>query len=273
MYTKIARAIEYIRLNAASQPGLEEIAAQVNLSKYHFQRIFQEWVGVSPKTFLQYTTTEHAKKILLQGKSTLHTALDVGLSGNSRLHDHFVKIESVLPGQFKKRGEGMQISYQVLPSLFGNVLIAETEIGICRVEFIENDIKNVLMYLERIYPKAVYRNEAGRQGEAVYKFLSGFDKPSQRIVLDLRGTPFQLKVWEALLRIPFAGLKTYGEISSEIGMPKASRAVGTAIGNNPVAYLIPCHRVIRSTGEPGGYRWGETRKTALIAFESAHLLK
>jgi AraC family transcriptional regulator of adaptative response/methylated-DNA-[protein]-cysteine methyltransferase len=268
MYYTIQRAIDFIRKNYQFQPSLDEIASHVNLSKFHFQRLFQEWAGVSPKTFLQYVTVENAKKMLQQGKPTLQTSLDLGLSGNGRLHDLFVKMESVTPGQFKNRGEGLTIHYQIIPSLFGEVLIAETELGVCEAAFIDNSSSKRIEEFKLKYEQATLLEEPGRQSDLIRDFFSNYKTPADKIMLDMRGTAFQVKIWKALLTIPEGSLLSYADIAGYIGNPKASRAVGTAIGSNCLAILIPCHRVIRQSGELGGYRWGETRKAAIIALEA-----
>ena len=262
----IAKSIRYIKTNHIEQPSLDEIAAQVNLSKYHFQKLFQKWVGVSPKVFLQYTTIEQAKKSLQAGKTTLETAYEVGLSGNGRLHDLFVKMEACTPGEFRKRGDGLKINFEEIETRFGIAVVAETEKGICKLSFtdgqtiLEND-------LEKEFPNAIFTKRLGKNGKLVQSFFKNWKIPKQKIGLDLQGTPFQIQVWKALLQIPSSQLLSYKDIAKKIEKPKASRAVGTAIGKNPIAYLIPCHRVIRQNGEMGGYRWNPERKVAINGYE------
>lgn len=272
-YNTVEKAIAFIRLNYKSQPELAEVASHVNLSKYHFQKLFQEWAGLSPKTFLQYTTIEHAKKLLREGRSTLDSSLEVGLSGNGRLHDLFVKIESVSPGQYKGKGKGINICFENLETPFGDVFLAETEVGICRLSFLERNTDFSIEELKMNYPLANIKHKKGNYSKIISEYFSRWEIPDQKIILDLRGTPFQLKVWEALLTIPSGTLKSYGDIACHIDKPNASRAVGTAIGSNPIACIIPCHRVIRENGEPGGYKWGTIRKSAIIASESGKLCK
>lgn len=268
-YDRIARAIEYIRTHFKDQPGLEEIAAQVHLSPYHFQRLFHEWAGTSPKKFLQYISLDHAKQLLKEQRYSLFdTAFETGLSGTGRLHDLFVNIEGMTPAEYKNGGEKLQIHYSFAESPFGNLIVASTPRGVCHMAFQENE-EEALQALKARFPNASYQRKLDlMQQHALFLFQHDWSKLAQ-IKLHLKGTDFQLKVWEALLHIPMGKLTTYGEIASHLGQPNASRAVGTAIGNNPVAFLIPCHRVIQSTGMLGGYRWGETRKTAIIGWEGA----
>lgn len=268
-FSRIAEAISYINGNFKTQPGLEEVAEKINLSPFHFQRLFTEWAGVSPKKFLQYLTIEHAKKMLKENQATLfETAFETGLSGTGRLHDLFVNIEGMTPGEYKNGGENLVINYSFAETPFGNILVASTPKGICHIAFADNDTIE-LEQLKAKFPNAVYKQIAdATQQHALYIFTHDWDKISE-IKLHLKGTDFQLKVWETLLKIPAGQLTTYGSVAKEIGMPTASRAVGTAIGANPVAFLIPCHRIIQSTGNFGGYHWGSTRKTAIIGWEAA----
>ena len=265
-FNRIREAINFISANYQKQPDLEEIANHVHLSKFHFQRLFQEWAGVSPKQFLQCVTTEHAKKSLLAGRSTLAAAHESGLSGNGRLHDLFVKIEACTPGEFQRRGKNLLIKHAVISTPFGAAWIAETDKGICQLFFLEEDHAPENLMAE--FPEAKWADGLGKYGKMVEQYFANWQIPYQQIVLDLKGTPFQIKVWQALLAIPPSQSLAYNDIAEIIGNPKASRAAGTAIGKNPVAYLIPCHRVIRQSGEMGGYRWGVTRKIAINAFEN-----
>ncbi|MEW6196906.1 MAG: methylated-DNA--[protein]-cysteine S-methyltransferase [Bacteroidota bacterium] len=269
-YKIVAEAIRFISRGYQSQPELEEIAKYVHLSKFHLQRVFQKWVGVSPKQFLQFTTIEHAKRCLLEGRTTLEAAYEVGLTGNGRLHDLFIKIEACTPGEFKNRGGGVQIKFGVVNSPFGNTLIAETEIGICRLSFLKED-EEPESTLRAIFPEANFTNDLGKYGKLVKQYFSNWQIPNQKIVLDLRGTPFQINVWKALLSIPSAQFLAYNDIAKIINKPGAIRAVGTAIGQNPIAYLIPCHRVIRESGDIGNYHWGSERKIAINGFENIRL--
>ncbi|OUS01033.1 cysteine methyltransferase [Flavobacteriales bacterium 33_180_T64] len=270
-YSRIAEAIAYIQQNFTEQPTLEEIAEKVHLSPFHFQRIFTDWAGVSPKKFLQYISVQHAKQILNNSQSTLFdTAYQTGLSGTGRLHDLFVKIEGMTPGEYKNKGENLNINYSFAESLFGLILVASTDKGICYMGF-SDDKKNAFSELKKRFPKASFIQQTDKiQQNALQIYTQDWSKIN-KIKLHLKGTDFQLKVWEALLKIPTGNLATYGNIAKLIQKPKASRAVGTAIGNNPIAFLIPCHRVIQSTGTFGGYMWGTARKTAIIGWEASKI--
>ncbi len=266
-FYRISKAIDYIQQNFKNQPNLDEIADKVNLSPFHFQRIFLEWAGTTPKKFLQYISLEHAKSLLKEQKISLFdTAWETGLSGTSRLHDLFVKIEGMTPAEYKNGGRSLKINYNFTDSPFGNLLIASTHKGICSMTFIENE-NIALEELRQKYPNAMFEIQSdGYQQSARMIFQKDWSKIPD-IKLHLKGTPFQLKVWEALLKIPIGKLTTYGDIAKKIEQPNASRAVGTAIGSNPIAYLIPCHRVIQSSGFLGGYMWGKNRKAAIIGWE------
>ena len=267
-YSRIEEAIDYIRANFKSQPTLDEIAEKVHLSPFHFQRIFTEWAGVSPKKFLQYISIDHAKKLLSEQATLFDTAFDTGLSGTSRLHDLFVNIEGMTPGEYKNGGENLSINYSYAESPFGNVMVASTQKGICHIAFADSGAE-CLITLQRIFPNAVYKPMVDMiQQNALYIFKHDWSKLNE-IKLHLKGTDFQIKVWETLLKIPAGKLSTYGNIASSLGQPTASRAVGSAVGDNPVAFLIPCHRVIQSSGVFGQYHWGSNRKTAMIGWEAA----
>ena len=268
-YSRIAEAIGYIKDNYKTQPGLEDVAEKIHVSPFHFQRMFQEWAGVSPKKFLQYITVEHAKKMLKENQATLFdTAFETGLSGTGRLHDLFINIEGMSPGEYKNGGEDLTINYSFAESPFGNVLVASTPKGICHLAFADDE-QDALNVLKNMFPNAAYRQMVDMtQQNVLYVFTHDWSKLNQ-VKLHLKGTAFQLKVWEALLKIPMGQLATYSRIAKEILQPNSSRAVGTAIGDNPVAFLIPCHRVIQSTGVFGGYHWGTVRKTAMIGWEAA----
>jgi AraC family transcriptional regulator, regulatory protein of adaptative response / methylated-DNA-[protein]-cysteine methyltransferase len=271
-YERIAAAITYIKTNFKEQPDLGEIAKEVHMSPFHFQRLFHEWAGVSPKKFLQYTTLEYAKSILKdKGASLSDTAFETGLSGTGRLHDLFIGIEGMTPGEYKNGGEALSINYSFAETPFGEIIVASTPKGICHLAFADKG-EEALAELRIQFPHAQYKQTVDLiQQNALYIFTQDWKKLSQ-IKLHLKGTPFQLKVWDALLQIPMGDLSTYSQISGKIDNLKASRAVGSAIGSNPVAFLIPCHRVIRSTGESGQYHWGANRKTAMIAWEAARTL-
>lgn len=268
-FSRIKEAINYIYGNYTSQPDLDEVAEHVSLSPYHFQRMFTEWAGVSPKKFLQYISVENAKKMLKESKATLFdTAYEVGLSGTGRLHDLFVNIEGMTPGEYKNGGENLTINYSFAETPFGEILIASTDKGICYMAFAD-DREVVLSELEILFPNAEYRQLTDcMQQNALHIFRQDWTMPEQ-IKLHVKGTDFQLKVWETLLRIPAGQIAAYGDIAACVDNVNASRAVGTAIGENPVAYLIPCHRVIRSSGVLGQYHWDTGRKAALIGWEKA----
>ena len=269
-YQRIAKAIDYIRKNFKMQPDLETIAAHIGLSAFHFQRLFTEWAGVSPKKFLQYTSLAYAKKMLKEEQATLFdTAYDTGLSGISRLHDLFVTIEGMTPGEYKNGGENLMIRYSYTYSPFGKLIIASTSKGICHLAFTDNETE-ALNILQHKFPKAVYKQAEDEQQKHVISFFHNDWKVLTKIKLHLKGSAFQLKVWETLLRIPPGKLTTYGHIAKQLGKPGASRAVGTAIGDNPIAFVIPCHRVIQANGALGGYHWGITRKSLIIGKEAAH---
>jgi AraC family transcriptional regulator of adaptative response/methylated-DNA-[protein]-cysteine methyltransferase len=272
-YSKIADAINYIKTNFQTQPSLDDIAASVHLSPFHFQRLFTEWAGVSPKKFLQYISIQHAKSLLQKPTATLFdTAAETGFSSSSRLHDLFVNIEGMTPGEYKNGGEHLQIKYSFANTMFGDIIIAATEKGVCYIAFID-DTSVGFTDLQSHFPKANFIEQKDELQEQALHIFSRNWTDLQEIKLHLKGTDFQLKVWEALLKIPMGQLITYGDIANTINSPKASRAVGTAIGSNPVAFLIPCHRVIQTTGNIGGYMWGTTRKTAIIGWEAATIFQ
>lgn len=271
-YQRIAEAIDYIQANFKQQPDLNEVAEKIHLSPFHFQRLFKEWAGVSPKQFLQYLTIDHAKQMLKVQHATLaDTAFESGLSGTGRLHDLFIKIEGMTPGEFKQGGEALKINYSYAEGPFGNIFIASTPKGICFMAF-SDDQQDSFRQLKELFPNATYNSFFDlHQQNALYIFNKDW-KRLDEIKLHIKGTPFQLKVWEALLKIPMGTLQTYSAIATAIDKPTAQRAVGTAIGTNPVAFLIPCHRVIQTTGIVGGYAWGTTRKKAIIGWEAANVL-
>lgn len=270
-YNRIAEAISYISHNFKAQPDLDKVAQQVHLSPFHFQRLFTNWAGVSPKKFLQYTSVEYAKQLLLHNHASLaDAAFETGLSGTGRLHDLFVNIEGMTPGEYKNGGAALTINYSFAESPFGNILVASTPKGICYMAFAEDE-RSGFGQLQRHFPNAQFRQLADMmQQNALHIFRTDWSN-LQQIKLHLKGTGFQLKVWQALLKIPMGGLSTYGNVATQISQPAAARAVGTAIGSNPVAFLIPCHRVIQSTGVSGNYMWGAVRKTAIIGWEAARI--
>jgi AraC family transcriptional regulator of adaptative response/methylated-DNA-[protein]-cysteine methyltransferase len=268
-YHLIEQAIRYLDEHAKDQPELKDVAASVHLSEYHFQRLFTRWVGVSPKRFLQYLTKEYARSLLEQSQSLLDVSYQAGLSGPGRLHDLFVAWEAVSPGEYKIGGSGLEITYAFLPSPFGECLLAATPRGICSLDFIlEGDRGAALSALKRRFSNAEFLQDQQQMTKELQDlFTAPYDGGWRSPALHVSGTPFQIKVWEALLRIPSGAVLTYADIAVQIGMPEAARAVGSAMGRNPVAVLIPCHRVIRQTGDFGNYRWGAARKKALLGWE------
>lgn len=267
-YERIQKTIEFIHQNFQQQPDLDEVARQVHVSSFHFQRMFKEWAGVSPKKFLQYISIQHAKQLLRQNSNLADTAFETGLSTTSRLHDLFISIEGMTPGEYKNGGEKLNINYSFAETPFGNIIVASTAKGICHLAFADDET-DALLQLKARFPKALFKQMVDTiQQNALFIFTQDWKNLSQ-IKLHLKGTAFQLKVWEALLKIPMGSLSAYSSVAEKINNAKASRAVGSAIGDNPVAFLIPCHRVIQSTGAFGQYHWGSTRKAAMIGWEAA----
>lgn len=269
-YSRIEKAIVYINNNFREQPSLEEISTAVNMTPFHFQRLFSEWAGVSPKKFLQYVSLRYAKNLLQRNTTLMDVSHTIGFSSSSRLHDLFINIEGMTPGEFKNGGACLTINYSFKESPFGNIIIASTNKGVCYIHF-QNNESIAFRDLKACFPCAAYhRTEDNYQKDALSIFQKNWSQIDQ-IKLHLRGTRFQIKVWESLLKIPTGGLSTYGDIAKKIGSPKAARAVGTAIGANPIAFLIPCHRVIQSNGKFGGYMWGANKKMAIIGWEAAKM--
>lgn len=270
-YSRIAEAIRYIHVHFKNQPSLEEIAQASSLSPYHFQRLFTEWAGVSPKKFMQYVSIEYAKRLLKEQSSSLQdTAFETGLSGTGRLHDLFVTIQGMTPGEFKYGGEHLTINYCFTTSPFGKIIIASTTKGICHMSFIKNE-SDALDKLKQCFPNAQYHQTTDQFQQGALSIFKNNGQQLKQIKLHLKCSDFQLNVWKALLTIPTGQLATYGNIAEKINKPKASRAVGTAIANNPVGYIIPCHRVIQASGKLGGYMWGSTRKSAIIGWEASRV--
>lgn len=272
-FDRIAKAIGYIRNHRGEQPDLRTVAEAVAMSPYHFQRMFQEWAGVSPKHFLQFLNVNYAKRIMMETRLLL---LDVagrtGLSSPGRLYDLFVTIEGMTPGEYRNGGEQLHIHYHFAISPFGEILVASTEKGICFMEFAD-DRDSALVALKSKFPNAKYSfGEDDFQQKTLAIFESDW-RDLDEIKLHLKGTEFQFKVWETLLKIPMGGMTTYGDLARVIHEPKACRAVGSAVAKNPVALLIPCHRVIRATGCIGNYHWGSERKAALLGWEAAKMRK
>jgi AraC family transcriptional regulator of adaptative response/methylated-DNA-[protein]-cysteine methyltransferase len=267
-FQRVAKAIAYIKEHEAEQPTLDDIAEVVHLSPYHFHRIFKEWAGVTPKTFLQYISLDHAKKLLTKNLTVEDASFHTGLSSTSRLHDLFVNIEGMTPGEFKNGGQALEIQYHIGESPFGPILMASTDKGICNLLFVDS-LDEEIEKLNQAWPHADITKGKNGHIQNLQKIFTDEWGDLDKIKLHIQGTGFQLKVWEALLKLPAGNLASYSDIASGIGNPKASRAVGTAIAKNPVAYLIPCHRVIKKVGRIGEYRWGSTRKTAIIGWEAA----
>jgi AraC family transcriptional regulator of adaptative response/methylated-DNA-[protein]-cysteine methyltransferase len=270
-YRRVEKAIRFLEEHFPRHPNLAEVAAAGNLSEYHFQRLFSRWVGVSPKRFLQFLTKEYAKKLLENSTNILDVAYASGLSGAGRLHDLFVTCEAVTPGQYKSGGAGLTIAYGFHPSPFGRCLLAITERGICGLNFVQDDEPEALIEtLRQRWPGALLRREPERTAALVPRiFTASPDLRPAPLHVYVRGTNFQIKVWEALLKIPLGKAVTYADIARHIGLPRAARAVGNAVGRNPVPFLIPCHRVIRKVGDFGNYGEGPARKKAILGWEAA----
>jgi AraC family transcriptional regulator of adaptative response/methylated-DNA-[protein]-cysteine methyltransferase len=267
-YTAVARAIAFIRANATQQPELAEVAAAAGLSEFHLQRLFSAWAGLSPKRFLQYLTKEHARAALRASADVLDAALDAGLSGPGRLHDLMVTCEALTPGEIRARGAGVELRHGLAATPLGAALFAWTPRGLHHLAFIDGDIEAKLAALRQDWPAANFvRDEAGAV-ELATRIFPSTPAPG-RLHLLLRGTNFQIKVWEALLRTGTGDLVTYADLAQAIGQPKAARAVGSAVAANLIGYLIPCHRVIRGSGDSGQYRWSAARKQAMLGWEAA----
>jgi AraC family transcriptional regulator of adaptative response/methylated-DNA-[protein]-cysteine methyltransferase len=268
-WRRMGRAIRFLSANYLDQPTLEDAADAVGLSPFHFQRLFSRYVGVSPKNFVGHLTMDHAKSELAQGKSLLDTALDAGLSGPSRLHDLCLKIEAMTPGDYAKGGADIIIDYGFHACPFGEALVLATAKGVCGLGFgDEDEEREMLADMQKRWPKAAYRNAPERTA----KFAAAIFGPKKRgadLKLHLLGTPWQIKVWEALLSIPDGKTSTYRAIAHAVGNDSASRAVGMAVGRNPISWIIPCHRVLGSSGALTGYHWGLPRKRAMLAVEAA----
>lgn len=268
-YDRIASAMAYLVDRAIDQPSLEEIAAHVHLSPYHFQRLFCRWAGTTPKRFLQVLTLERGKVLLENSYSLLEVSHELGLSGSSRLHDHFVQLEAVTPGEYKSRGKQVYIEYGVHATPLGPMFVAVTQRGVCRAEFMDfNSMEELLDSLHNAWPLSSIRESLSSTRHAIDVFFSN-DAASRHgpLSLHVAGTNFQIAVWRALLKIPMGSVSSYAEVAKSLGAPRSARAVGNAIGANPVALLIPCHRVIQQSGALGGYRWGPTKKLMVQTWE------
>lgn len=271
-YARIEQAILYLEENFRQQPSLDEIAQAVHLSKYHFQRLFQRWAGISPKQFLQFLTLDYAKQMLRQSHSVLETSYEVGLSGPSRLHDLFVTFQAMTPGEYKASGDGLTISYGFHASPFGECLLATTDKGICALLFVPSGQRQAALdTLSQEWSYSRLQEEPSLTQPLIEQIFAQPAHQSKRSFnILLKGTNFQVKVWEALVNIPAGAMVSYQDVAEYIGQPKASRAVGNAIGQNPVGFLIPCHRVVRKVGFSRSYRWGVPRKRAILGWEASH---
>ena len=270
-YQRIEKAIAFLIDNFHAQPGLREIAVEIHMSEYHFQRLFSRWVGISPKRFLQFLTKEHAKKLLEKSINLLDVTYEAGLTSPGRLHDLFVSCEAVTPGEYKAKGRGLEIAYGYHATPFGQCMLATTGRGICGLNFVQNEERSsALARLKSKWQNAILTENPDATRSIVDRIFNPLDgQRSTPLHLLLSGTNFQIKVWEALIRIPMGAVVSYEDVAAYIGMPRASRAVGNAVGNNPVSFVIPCHRVIRKTAEFGNYGGGKARKLAILGWEAA----
>lgn len=270
-YLLVEGAINYILEHHTEQPELSDVAAHVGLSDFYFQRLFVDWVGISPKRFLQFLTREHMKTLLDQGHSTLHAAYQAGLSGAGRSHELFINTEAITPAQYTKLGKGLSINYGIHLSPFGHYLLAVTDKGVCHISFIEHSEEETEAAFKDEWNLAhIQRNDKLTAETHRQLFIAN---SSQEIKLLLRGTKFQIQIWQALLNIPFGTVSNYEKLASSINKASATRAAASAIAKNKIAYLIPCHRVIRKIGESGEFRWGKNRKKILLAYESSISIK
>ncbi len=272
-YRRIEQAIHFVQQHFRRQPSLEEIARSVHLSEHHFQRLFSRWVGISPKRFLQFLTKEYAKRLLEQSHHLLEVTYQAGLSSPARLHDLFVACEAVTPGEFKSEGLGLQIDYGFHATPFGECLLARTARGICGLYFVNGrQRKAAFNQLKANWPQAELRQAPAATAPLIARIFSlAAGRKIAPLHLFIKGTNFQIKVWEALLRIPVGALVSYEGLAAHLGMPRAARAVGNAVAKNPVSFIIPCHRVVRKVGETGNYGGGPLRKKAMLAWEAAQV--
>jgi len=267
-YPLVEKAIQYIEDHFQSQPELHEIAQHLNMSDFHLQRTFKEWVGISPKRFLQFLTIDYARQLLKESRSVLDATFESGLSSPARMHDLFITIDAVTPGEFKQLGRGLQIFFGIHPSPFGHCVIAVTQRGLCFMGFYSDVLNNDFMIdMKSRFPEATFI-ENTQKTAPYFDSIFNMHTTNKKLTLFLKGTNFQIKVWEALLKIPEGSVFSYSDISKAIGRPKANQAVGNAVGANPVSYLIPCHRVIQNMGIIGNYHWGSARKKAMLLWES-----
>ncbi len=271
-YRLVEQAIRFLEANFRSQPSLAEVAAAAGLSEYHFQRLFKRWAGISPKRFLQFLTLEYAKSLLRESRPLLEASYDAGLSGPGRLHDLFVTLEAVTPGQYRRNGEGVRIAHGRHDTPFGECLLAATDRGICALYFLQSpDTEGALSELHQYWPEAILEENRAVTGPFVERIFADNGTDGEPIPLHVRGTNFQVQVWRALLRIPSGRVASYEDVAGMIGKPRAARAAGQAVGSNPIGYAIPCHRVIRKSGAFGNYGGGTARKLAMLGWEAAHL--
>lgn len=270
-YKRVAQAIAFLGKHFKNQPGLDEIAASVHLSKYHFQRLFKRWAGVTPSQFLHYLTVEYAKERLRESRSIFDTTLDAGLTSPGRLHDLFVTFEAVTPGEYKKFGQDLEIFYGFHPSPFGECLLATTQRGICALRFTSPERKaSLISALKREWPRADFIQDQRTTQPMVQSLFAPYQAGKRATFhLLLKGTNFQVQVWQALLAIPPGVMVTYQDVAAQVTTPSAARAAANAIARNPIGYLIPCHRVISKTGQTHHYRWGDTRKKAILVWEAS----
>jgi AraC family transcriptional regulator of adaptative response/methylated-DNA-[protein]-cysteine methyltransferase len=266
-YRRIERAIRFLDDHLIDQPSLEEVAREIGLSPFHAQRLFTRWAGISPKRFLGLLTVGHAKAALQAGESVLDATYEVGLSGPSRLHDLFVGFEAMTPGEYKQQGAGLSVRYGIHPTRFGEALLLTTERGIAGLSFVDGDPEAALEEARADWPLSRLVHDPATTGALVRQLFAGESGAAPQLLL--KGTNFQVKVWSALLRVPPGRVVSYLDLASAIGQPRAVRAVAGALAHNPIGYLVPCHRVIRATGALSGYRWGQARRRALLAWESA----
>jgi AraC family transcriptional regulator of adaptative response/methylated-DNA-[protein]-cysteine methyltransferase len=271
-YQRVEKAIHFLQAHHRHQPDLAAAARAANLSEFHFQRLFTRWAGISPKRFVQFLTVEHAKRCLTASRAVLDASLDSGLSGPGRLHDLFVTVEAVTPGEFKSRGSGLLIEYEFQPTPFGRCLIGVTSRGVCWLSFLRGNAAAAVDEMREHWRGAAFARRADAVRPVANRIFAPLSAARREPLAALvRGTNFQLRVWSALLRVPPGSVVSYESLAAVIGAGTATRAVGRAVGSNTLAYLIPCHRVIRKTGLPGGYRWGVDRKRALLGWEASQL--
>ena len=267
-YQRVRDAIVYIDKNSSDQPTLEDVAEHIGLSPYHFQRLFRRWAGISPKRFLQHVTAANAKRLLRDSTPVLDAAFAVGLSSPGRLHDLIVTTEAVTPGEYKSHGEGITIHYGIHETPYGPCLIGATERGICALRFLnEANAQEAVVEIQAEWSRATLLLDQDGTTALVHLIFEEVESSSDPLPLLLKGSNFQLKVWEGLLRVPEGCVVSYGDLAERLSVPSAARAVANAVGANPIAYVIPCHRVLRSTGALGGYRWGTDRKLVILERE------